>query len=161
MVTRVWLAMSVCQIGPSRSREMHGMSKRKRRKSERTDEETVRKHASKKPPRQLSGRAAGAPTTSAASRQAADLEGGNRRRVMIHHLNEMKFKERRGEEASREKRIGIIIHVKCLRRDARAPVELCSSEISHIAIYRGLYVVARNLFLLLLNCSAWPCLGPV
>merc|ERR1739842_13568 len=24
-----------------------------------------------------------------------------------------------------------------------------------------LYVVARNFFLLLLNCSAWPCLGPV
>ena len=25
---------------------------------------------------------------------------------------------------------------------------------------KGLYVVARNFFLLLLNCSAWPCLGP-
>ena len=24
----------------------------------------------------------------------------------------------------------------------------------------GLYVVGRNFFLLLLNCSAWPCLGP-
>ena len=24
----------------------------------------------------------------------------------------------------------------------------------------GLYMVARNIFLLLLNCSAWPCLGP-
>ena len=23
-----------------------------------------------------------------------------------------------------------------------------------------MYVVARNFFLLLLNCSAWPCLGP-
>ena len=27
-------------------------------------------------------------------------------------------------------------------------------------INKGLYVVARNFFLLLLNCSAWPCLGP-
>ena len=26
---------------------------------------------------------------------------------------------------------------------------------------KGLYVVARILFLPLLNCSAWPCLGPV
>ena len=25
---------------------------------------------------------------------------------------------------------------------------------------KGLYVVARNFFLLLLNCSDWPCLGP-
>ena len=25
---------------------------------------------------------------------------------------------------------------------------------------KGLYVVARNFFLLLLNFSAWPCLGP-
>ena len=25
---------------------------------------------------------------------------------------------------------------------------------------KGLYVVALNFFLLLLNCSAWPCLGP-
>ena len=25
---------------------------------------------------------------------------------------------------------------------------------------KGLHVVARNVFLLLLNCSAWPCLGP-
>ena len=25
---------------------------------------------------------------------------------------------------------------------------------------KGLYVVARNVFLLLLVCSAWPCLGP-
>ena len=25
---------------------------------------------------------------------------------------------------------------------------------------KGLYVVARNFFLLLLNYSAWPCLGP-
>ena len=25
---------------------------------------------------------------------------------------------------------------------------------------KGLYVVARNFFMLLLNCSAWPCLGP-
>ena len=25
---------------------------------------------------------------------------------------------------------------------------------------KGLYMVARNLFLLLLSCSAWPCLGP-
>jgi len=24
---------------------------------------------------------------------------------------------------------------------------------------KGLYVVARNFFLLLLNCSAWPCLA--
>ena len=33
-----------------------------------------------------------------------------------------------------------------------------------INVYRdrlkGLYVVARSLFLLLLSCSAWPCLGP-
>ena len=33
-----------------------------------------------------------------------------------------------------------------------------------ISVYRApgkcLYVVARNFFLLLLNCSAWPCLGP-
>ena len=32
------------------------------------------------------------------------------------------------------------------------------------ALYKGgnisLYVVARNFFLFLLNCSAWPCLGP-
>ena len=27
-------------------------------------------------------------------------------------------------------------------------------------VNKGLYVVARNFFLLLLNCSAWPCLGP-
>ena len=25
---------------------------------------------------------------------------------------------------------------------------------------KGLYVVAKNVFLLLLNCSTWPCLGP-
>ena len=25
---------------------------------------------------------------------------------------------------------------------------------------KGLYVVARSLLLLLLSCSAWPCLGP-
>ena len=25
---------------------------------------------------------------------------------------------------------------------------------------KGSYVVARIFFLLLLNCSAWPCLGP-
>ena len=25
---------------------------------------------------------------------------------------------------------------------------------------KGVYVVARIFFLLLLNCSAWPCLGP-
>ena len=25
---------------------------------------------------------------------------------------------------------------------------------------KSLYVVARNFFLLLLNCPAWPCLGP-
>ena len=25
---------------------------------------------------------------------------------------------------------------------------------------KGLYVVARNFLLLLLNCSAWPCQGP-
>ena len=25
---------------------------------------------------------------------------------------------------------------------------------------KGLYVVARSLFLLYLTCSAWPCLGP-
>ena len=33
-----------------------------------------------------------------------------------------------------------------------------------LCIYRyrlkSLYVVARNFFLLLLNCSVWPCLGP-
>ena len=27
-------------------------------------------------------------------------------------------------------------------------------------VNKGLYVVARNVFLLLLNCSAWPCLVP-
>ena len=27
-------------------------------------------------------------------------------------------------------------------------------------VNKGLYVVAINFFLLLLNCSAWPCLGP-
>ena len=34
----------------------------------------------------------------------------------------------------------------------------------HACMYRdgqnSLYVVARSLFLLFLNCSAWPCLGP-
>ena len=30
----------------------------------------------------------------------------------------------------------------------------------HREVNKGLYVVARNFFLLLLNCSAWPCLGP-
>ena len=29
----------------------------------------------------------------------------------------------------------------------------------HRARNKGLYVVARNFFLLLLNCSAWPCLA--
>ena len=29
----------------------------------------------------------------------------------------------------------------------------------HREVNKGLYVVARNFFLLLLNCSAWPCLG--
>ena len=29
----------------------------------------------------------------------------------------------------------------------------------HRAREKGLYVVARNFFLLLLNCSAWPCLA--
>ena len=27
-------------------------------------------------------------------------------------------------------------------------------------VSKGLYVHARNFFLLLLKCSAWPCLGP-
>ena len=33
-------------------------------------------------------------------------------------------------------------------------------EITYREVYKGLYVVVRNFFLLLLNCSAWPCLGP-
>ena len=28
-----------------------------------------------------------------------------------------------------------------------------------IEVNKGVYVVARNFFRLLLNCSAWPCLG--
>ena len=43
------------------------------------------------------------------------------------------------------------------------PFNLGSKSPHKITIYRarnkGLYVVARNFFLLLLNCSAWPCLG--
>ena len=44
----------------------------------------------------------------------------------------------------------------------RASVQICTR--SFINTYRarkkGLYVVARNIFLLLLNSSAWPFLGP-
>ena len=36
------------------------------------------------------------------------------------------------------------IHINCIYREGN----------------KGLYVVARDFFLLLLNCSAWPCLGP-
>ena len=42
-------------------------------------------------------------------------------------------------------------------------VKLRSIELAHIYIYRAekksWYVVARSFFLLLLNFSAWPCLG--
>ena len=44
---------AVCQIGPSRSREIHGMSKREKERAKlRTNEETVREDATKrkKPP---------------------------------------------------------------------------------------------------------------
>ena len=33
-------------------------------------------------------------------------------------------------------------------------------ESVYIEVNKGLYVVARNVFLLFHNCSAWPCLGP-
>ena len=35
-----------------------------------------------------------------------------------------------------------------------------NNSINYRAPKNGLYVVARNLFLLYLTCSAWPCLGP-
>ena len=34
-----------------------------------------------------------------------------------------------------------------------------SVQVTYRARNKGLYVVARNFFLLLLNCSAWPCLA--
>ena len=34
--------------------------------------------------------------------------------------------------------------------------KLCQNALGQTDIQRGLYVVARNFFLLLLNCSAWP-----
>ena len=50
-----------------------------------------------------------------------------------------------------------------IRAFNRVELYVCLSSVRPL-LYRGgnkgLYVVARNFFLLLLNCSAWPCLGP-
>ena len=49
-------------------------------------------------------------------------------------------------------------------RRAAAAAAVADRKIPLVRMYRGgnkgLYVVARNSFLLLLNCSAWLCLGP-
>ena len=74
---------AVCQIGPSRSREIHGMSKREKeraasgRSCKRTNEETVRKHASEK--------AAIRTQTRISKREGT--EGAHA--MMINHRNEM------------------------------------------------------------------------
>ena len=56
--------------------------------------------------------------------------------------------------------VGLIVLVKKLKIQMGS--EGCSMSMSHL--YReennGLYVVARNFFLLFLNCSVWLCLGP-
>ena len=36
----------------------------------------------------------------------------------------------------------------------------CAIAVKYREVNKGLSMVARNFFLLLLNCSAWPCLGP-
>ena len=49
-------------------------------------------------------------------------------------------------------------------REIPGGTALLSNTMRGGGVYRApgkcLYVVARNFFLLLLNCSAWPCLGP-
>ena len=51
-------------------------------------------------------------------------------------------------------------------KDSISPTNAAQSTAEEVFRYvyiggnKGLYVVARNFFLLLLNCSAWPCLGP-
>ena len=37
---------------------------------------------------------------------------------------------------------------------------ICFMYCMYRAEKKSWYVVARNFYLLLLNCSAWPCLGP-
>ena len=49
---------------------------------------------------------------------------------------------------------------KQLRGDWRGKIGIGASLQLYRGVNKGLYVVARNFFLLLLNCSAWPCLGP-
>ena len=52
----------------------------------------------------------------------------------------------------------------CWWSDSDRQFSLGTCSVTSVKKYRApgkcLYVVARNLFLLLLNCSAWPCLGP-
>ena len=52
-----------------------------------------------------------------------------------------------------------------LERAAKGNMRQCVNVSNFVSNFyreenKGLYVVARNFFLLLLNCSAWPCLGP-
>ena len=70
----------------------------------------------------------------------------------------MALKERRGGGEARNLEIRLDLSAPDLLR----PI----SDIGNVNLsqrYRdrlkGLYVVARNFFMLLLNCSAWPCLA--
>ena len=47
---------------------------------------------------------------------------------------------------------------KCSRLPYKSPCTNLNNM--YREVNKGLYVVARNFVLLLLNCSAWPCLGP-
>ena len=47
----------------------------------------------------------------------------------------------------------------CIASEWVAAVEM-HDEVVYRAPGKCLYVVARNFFLHLLNCSVWPCLGP-
>ena len=53
---------------------------------------------------------------------------------------------------------------KCNGGSSQLTARYTRTHLYPIAIYwvrlKGSYVVARIFFLLLLNCSAWPCLGP-
>ena len=57
-------------------------------------------------------------------------------------------------------------HISCLEHTPTNPktfeevLAVDNIEITYREVNKGLYMVARNFFLLLLNFSAWPCLGP-
>ena len=45
-------------------------------------------------------------------------------------------------------------------REKKSPLWVIIYILIYREVNKGLYVVARNFFPLLLNCSAWPYLGP-